>query len=84
MPVAFQEFKKYKKRAINPENYTDSLVLTDEQQQMFDMVYSEYNRFSAVTLMNMTHTEGPWKNHDIGDIIPIEEMREFFLTQIEQ
>ena len=84
VPVAFQEFKKYKKRAINPENYTDSLVLTDEQQQMFDMVYSEYNRFSAVTLMNMTHTEGPWKNHDIGDIILIEEMREFFLTQIEQ
>lgn len=83
VPVVFQEFRKYKKRAINPDNYHDGLVLSDEQQRMFDMVYSEYNRFSAVTLMKMTHTEGPWKNHDIGDVIPNEELRAFFLTQID-
>lgn len=83
VPVVFQEFKKYKKRAINPENYQDELVLTADEQQMFDMVYNEYNRFSAVTLMNMTHTEGPWKKHDIGDVISNDELRTFFLTQIE-
>jgi uncharacterized phage-associated protein len=84
VPVVFQEFKKYKKRAINPDNYHDELTLSEDQQRMFDMVYSEYNRFSAVTLMNMTHTEGPWKNHDIGDVIPNEELRAFFLTQIDR
>ena len=84
VPVVFQEFKRFKKRDINPANYHATLTLTDEQQQMFDMVYQEYNQFSAVALMNMTHNEGPWKNHDIGDVIPNEEMREFFLTQIEQ
>ena len=67
----------------SPDNYHDELTLSEDQQRMFDMVYSEYNRFSAVTLMNMTHTEGPWKNHDIGDVIPNEELRAFFLTQIE-
>ena len=82
VPVVFQEFKKYKKRSINPDNYHDDLVLTDDEQQMFDMVYSEYNRYSAVALMNMTHTEGPWKNHGIGDVITNEELRAFFLTQI--
>ena len=56
VPVVFKEFKKYKKRSINPDNYHDDLVLTDDEQQMFDMVYSEYNRYSAVALMNMTHT----------------------------
>ncbi len=81
-PVVFQEFKKYKKDSINPDNYHDDLVLTDDEQQMFDMVYSEYNRYSAVALMNMTHTEGPWKNHGIGDVITNEELRAFFLTQI--
>ena len=80
--VVFQEFKKYKKDSINPDNYHDDLVLTDDEQQMFDMVYSEYNRYSAVALMNMTHTEGPWKNHGIGDVITNEELRAFFLTQI--
>ena len=82
VPVVFQEFKRYKKRSINPDNYHDDLVLTDDEQQLFDMVYSEYNRYSAVALMNMTHTEGPWKNHGIGDVITNEELRAFFLTQI--
>lgn len=82
VPVVFQEFKKYKKDSINPDNYHDDLVLTDDEQQMFDMVYSEYNRYSAVALMNMTHTEGPWKNHGIGDVITNEELRAFFLTQV--
>ena len=82
VPVVFQEFKKYKKDSINPDNYHDDLVLTDDEQQMFDMVYSEYNRYSAVALMNMTHTEGPWKNHGMGDVITNEELRAFFLTQI--
>ena len=84
VPVVFNEFKKFKKRAINPENYRDELVLANEEQQMFDMVYGEYNRFSAVALMQMTHTEGPWKNHSIGDVITIEELRSFFLTQIDR
>ena len=84
VPVVFQEFKKYKKRDINPDNYTDSLVLTDDEQQMFDMVYQEYNQFSAVALMNLTHNEGPWKNHDTGDVITHDELRNFFLTQIER
>ena len=84
VPVVFNEFKKFKKRAINPENYRDELVLANEEQQMFDMVYSEYNRYSAVALMNMTHNEGPWKNHGIGDVITNEELRSFFLTQIDR
>ena len=84
VPIVFNEFKKFKKRAINPENYRDELVLTNEEQQMFDMVYGEYNRFSAVALMQMTHTEGPWKNHGLGDVITNEELRAFFLTQIER
>lgn len=84
VPAVFKEFKRFKQRAINPENYHDELVLADDEQQMFDMVYDEYNRFSAVALMNMTHTEGPWKNHSIGDVITNEELRIFFLTQIDR
>lgn len=84
VPVVFQEFKRYKQRSINPANYSDVLVLEDDEQKMFDMVYDEYSRFSAVALMNMTHTEGPWKNHGIGDVISNDELRTFFLTQIDR
>ena len=81
VPVVFREFKRYRNRDINPENYCDELVLTGEEQQMFDRVYDNYNRFSAVALMQMTHSEGPWKSHNIGEVITNEEMRNYFLTQ---
>ena len=84
VPVVFREFKRYQNRAINPGNYRDELVLTDDEQQMFDTVYDEYNRFSAVALMQMTHSEGPWKSHAIGDVITNDEMRRYFLTQIDR
>lgn len=80
VPVVFQEFKRYQNHAINPERYSDTLELSGVEQQLFDRVYREYNRFSAVTLMNMTHSEGPWKDHAIGDVIPNDELRAFFLT----
>lgn len=83
VPVVFQEFKKYKKRDINPNNYEDNLKLEVEDQQLFDTVYNEYNQFSAVALMRMTHTEGPWKDHEIGDVITNDELTAFFMTQIE-
>lgn len=84
VPVAFNEFRKYRNRAINPANYTDELELTADQQQLFDKVYRQYNRYSASALMKMTHTEGPWKRHNIGEEITNEELRSFFLTQIDQ
>ena len=70
VPVVFQEFKRYKEHAINPENYHDELVLTDEEQQMFDMVYAEYNRFSAVTLMNRRTSES---SVELARTMPSEE-----------
>ena len=84
VPVVFQEFKKYSGRAINPANYTDSLVLPDERQLLFDMVYKEYSRFSAVALMNMTHSDGPWKNHKMGERMTSDEIRDFFQSLIDE
>lgn len=83
VPAVFQAFKRYKQRSINPTNYSDELILTDDEQRMFDKVYADYSRFSAVALMKMTHNEDPWKCHDIGDVITNDELRTFFLTQID-
>lgn len=84
VPVVFREFKRYQNRSINPENYHDELQLPDEEERMFNRVYDEYSRFSAVALMQMTHNEGPWRSHDIGDVITNDELRRFFLTQIDR
>ena len=83
VPEVFQEFKKFKNRAINPANYSDSLVLPDERQLLFDMVYKEYSRYSAVALMNMTHSDGPWKNHEMGEEMTSDEIHDFFQSLID-
>lgn len=80
VPVVFREFKKHQNRAINPENYLDELALTGEEQQLFDRVYDKYNCFSAVALMQMTHTEGPWKSHKVGEVLTRNEIRDYFTT----
>lgn len=83
VPVVYNQFKKYRSLSINPARFTDDLELTPEETTVFENVYSEYSQYSAVGLMNLTHEEGPWKDHEIGEVITKEEMREFFLTQIE-
>lgn len=82
VPVVYNEFRKYKGQTINPEKFTDTLELQPEEQTVFDNVYNEYSQYSAIGLMNLTHEDGPWKSHEIGDVITCEEMRAFFLTQI--
>jgi len=84
VPMVFQEFKKFSGRAINPGNYSDDLVLSGERQLLFDMVYKEYSRFSAVALMNMTHSDGPWKNHKMGEEMTIDEIHDFFQLLIDE
>lgn len=83
VPAVYNVFKKFKSLSINPEKFTDTLELTPEEATVFENVYSEYSQYSAVGLMNLTHEEGPWKDHELGEVITNEEMRAFFLTQIE-
>ena len=33
--------------------------------------------------MKMTHDEGPWKDHEIGDVIPGEEIMSYFTMLVE-
>jgi len=82
VPEVFNAFKKHRKGPINPQKYPDTLTLTKEEQDLFDKVYAEYSQYSAIGLMNLTHDEGPWKNHGIGEVIPKEELKDFFKTQI--
>lgn len=80
VPEVYDVYKKYRKRDINTAGVTDSVVLAPQESSLFDKVYYEYSRYSAVALMQMTHSEGPWLNHKVGDVMPKNEIRDYFLT----
>ena len=60
--------------------------LSEEEEILFSQVYDAYREFSAIGLMNRTHTERPWieaKPHDRGTVIPLSSMESYFKTQMQ-
>ena len=80
VPVVYNTYKKYRKRDINTAGITDDLKLEPQKSALFDKVYLEYSRYSAVALMQMTHSSGPWPKHAIGEVLPKNEIRDYFMT----
>ena len=45
-------------------------------------MYKVFGKFSAWALMEMTHSEDPWKNTNRNDIIPKESIRQYFVENV--
>ncbi len=56
----YEEYKKFENKGIL---YEGSVIefLKKEERHLFREVYETYNRYSAVGLMYLTHSEDPWK-----------------------
>lgn len=81
VPSVYEEYKRYESKAIDlPEGPV--IELTEDEEAVFDNVYDEYNQFSAVALMKMTHDESPWRSTEIGQVIDKGKIKQFFNTQI--
>ena len=82
--VVYGYYQQYGKNAINvPENNDNIICLADEQEDLFNSVYKEYNKFSAIELMDMTHDEYPWKTTALKAVISKDKLKDFFKTMIE-
>lgn len=80
VPEVYDTYKKYRSRSINTAGIIDDVQLSPEAAALFDKVYLEYSRYSAVALMQMTHSAGPWLHHQVGEVLPKSEIRDYFLT----
>lgn len=82
---AYFNFKDFNSGAITIRPDTHILELSPREESLFDEVMQEYNQFSAVKLMNMTHEELPWKktfNENPQGEIPDQLLLDYFRTQI--
>jgi len=81
VPSVYKEYKSFESNSISTSK--EGISLSDDEEELFNNVYEEYNRFSAVALMKMTHEESPWKTTEINSVISRDKMIAFFKTQIE-
>lgn len=81
VPSVYKEYKSFESNSISTSR--EGISLSDDEEELFNNVYEEYNRFSAVALMKMTHEESPWKTTEINSVISRDKMIAFFKTQIE-
>lgn len=84
VPSVYDHFHKYKSQGIKPES-EKIITLSEEEEHLFDEVYKVYGEYSAIGLMNMTHSEFPWSSTAIGkgNVISREKMKNFFKSRIE-
>ena len=84
VPVVYDIFSEYGSSALPIVDV--EIALDEEEEILFNQVYDAYREFSAIGLMNRTHTEKPWIEsipHDRGTIIPQSMMPSYFKTQMQ-
>lgn len=84
VPSVYETYKSYGNSGI--EFKEDATIeLTQEEKSLFDEVYRVYGIYSAIGLMNLTHSETPWKSvtPGVGNVIDKEIMKQFFKQRIQ-
>lgn len=84
VPAVYDEYSAYGSSAL-PEVKVP-VSLSEDEEELFNEVYDAYREFSAIGLMNRTHSERPWLDavpHDRGTVISQESMMAYFKTQIQ-
>lgn len=84
VPAVYDEYSAYGSSAL-PE-VKELVSLSENEEELFNEVYDAYREFSAIGLMNRTHSERPWLDavpHDRGTVISQESMMSYFKTQIQ-
>lgn len=85
VPSVYEEYKDQGSSILLLDKDDSLIEFNKEEEELFNQVYDAYGQFSALKLMNMTHSEIPWKSVDTGygNVIEHDTMKEYFITQIE-
>ena len=88
-PVVSCIYYKYKDAGKNGISGDPNSVFSLEDRResaLFNEVNKVYGRFSAIGLMEMTHSEKPWRSVPTreGSVIPKESIKSFFKTRLKK
>jgi len=78
----YHTYKEYLRNPIpEPEDF-NSEVITLEDRELVDEVYSVFGKYTGTILVNFTHQEKPWMSTEINQTITHELMSDYFKSQI--
>jgi uncharacterized phage-associated protein len=83
VPSVYDKYKSNGAQAISLGDENNTVVtFSEEEEELFDEVYDVYSQFSAIKLMDMTHSEDPWRNTEINKVISKDALKSFFKNKI--
>lgn len=82
VPCVYEEYKVNGNNIIYPDR--EPIQLGNKEEALFEEVFRIYDIYSATGLMNLTHSETPWKKTPtgVGNIISKNIMKEFFKKKL--
>jgi uncharacterized phage-associated protein len=78
----YHEYQEYSDGAIPTPRRINLRVFDQEKIDFLKEIYQVYGQFSALRLMQLTHSESPWNTTKIGEEITPEKMATFFKALI--
>lgn len=84
VPTVYDHFKEFGRKGIAPDKESKFTFKDKKEEALFNEVCKIYGNYSAVGLMNMTHSESPWKSTTTGEgnIITTEKLTKFFKKRL--
>ena len=77
VPMAYFEYNMNGSDFLHPSADSD-LNMKNIEKSLVDKIIDKCKDIPSSRLVSMTHSEFPWKNATIGDVIPKQSMRNFF------
>ena len=78
----YSTYKSYSDQPITGYDLTRVALVEDEVKSYLVDIARKYGRFTASALMNMTHKpKSPWAEVKKGEVITIQSIHDYFLTQ---
>lgn len=86
VPSVYDEYKNYGKNGIHLDSDLEFGFEDKKEEALFNEVFKVYGVYSALGLMNMTHSEAPWKNTKTGEgnVIEKDKIKAFFKTRLKK
>jgi len=78
-PVVQEVFNEL--RCYNSSGISDGLIsvkIDDETEKVLNLVYNNFNQFSAGKLVSMTHNETPWVSTEQNSEIKVDIIEDYF------
>lgn len=86
VPSVYNNYKENGKGGIIPNKEKIFKFKNEKEEALFNEVFRVYGVYSALGLMEMTHSEVPWKSTQTGEgnVISKDKIKSFFKSRLKK